>query len=698
MDSISEQNKKKKTLFFLFILILFLSFLFSILFLIYESRKFKLKEKRVYKKIYKFNYITEFQFPYQYEKFKKYKDLLKNGKKRKAYKVFQTITFPPSLSDYQFKENLKILAFLKKDRKIMRNCTKIKDYYLSPFYYDILKTCATTYRENKRWKNLEKLLNENERILSLQTPLFYLFLKGEILKHKYGKGKRKAQDLFKKILINYPFSEYEKPIKKIYPRLLRKLTNEEKLKRIENLIKKRKLRIARAELYKVKDCEKKEYLIGLSYYKRRLFSFARKWFKKVDPASESGVIACKYLLRISYKRSKLLKIDNIYNECIRAGANRDSLREIMGDFYFSNLILFRAKHFYEKAIKSGVPLIQRNEIKRRLAWVNFVLGEKEKTFDYYKNKHLYPKNEPSASDEYWYAKLKEELFGKDKETKEIYRKIAKNYYYHYYGQLAFKKLSRKDKKKIEQMIEHRTLDLSYTPFIISEFKRLDFFSKNNLISEFMKELEYFSLLYSSEELKYYYLDELKRLDNLYFIIRKRLDLKYPYSVTTPVKYLYFAYPLPSEYFMLIERESSRYGVDPYLTISLIRQESLFNEEAISYAGARGLMQLMYYTARRLAKELNMRKVYKRHLYIPQTNIKLGVYYLKKLFDRYGKDNYIYVLASYNAGEHRVDYWDKILRNLNKDEFVEMIPFTQTRKYVKIILTNYFIYRKIYTAE
>ncbi len=698
MDLISEQNKKKKTAFFLIILILFLSFVFSVIFLIYESKKFKLKEKKVYKKIYKFNYKTEFQFSDQYEKFKKYKDFLKKKKNRKAYKVFKKITFPTFLNDYQFIENLRMMKTLKKDQQLMLKCLKIKKFYLSPFYQDILKICAQTYRENKRWKNLEKLLNENEKILSLKAPVFYLFLKGEIIRHKYGKEKRKARNLFKKILINYPLSEYEKPIKKIYPRLLQKLNNEEKMKRIENLIRKRKFRTARTELYKVKDCERKKYLIGLSYYKRGLFSFASQWFKKVKPTSESGVPACKHLLRISYKRSKLLKIDNIYNECIRAGANKDSLREIMGDFYFSNLILFRAKHFYEKTIKAEIPLVQGDEIKRRLAWINFVLGEKEKTFDYYKNKHLYPKNEPSASDEYWYARLKENLFGKDKETKKIYERIAKNYYYHYYGQLAFKRLSRKAKKEIEQTIEHRELDLPYTPLIIKEFKRLDFFYKNNLISEFRRELRYLSFIYSSEELKYYYLDELKRLDNLYFIIRKRLDLKYPYSITTPVKYLYFAYPLPPQYFLLIKREASTYGIDPYLIVSLIRQESLFNEGAISYAGARGLMQLMYYTARRLARELNMRRVYKKHLYIPQTNIKLGVYYLKKLFDRYGEDNYVYVLASYNAGEHRVDYWDKILKDLKKDEFVEMIPFTQTRKYVKIILTNYFIYRKIYTPE
>ena len=149
---------------------------------------------------------------------------------------------------------------------------------------------------------------------------------------------------------------------------------------------------------------------------------------------------------------------------------------------------------------------------------------------------------------------------------------------------------------------------------------------------------------------------------------------------------------------MIKRESGKYNIDPLLVLSLIRQESLFNKGALSYAGARGLMQIMYYTARRLAREAQFRGLRKQHLYNPDINIKLGVFYLKKLYKLYGKKNHHLVLAAYNAGEHRVNYWKTVFKDFSKDEFVEMIPFTQTRKYVKIILTNYNIYKRLKDAQ
>ncbi len=697
MALISGLNKKNKKYAILISIVLFLSFAFSLFFIIWESKRFKLKEKKIQRKIYSFEYKLEYKIEDQRDKFKEYKSQLKRKKYRKALKILDSIYFPPYLDDYKFKERLRVLKLLKRDRITIRMCSNYKRFYNSPFYWEIIKLCSTIYRENKRWTKLKRLTSENREIFIKKNYAFYLFLNAEILRNITNNIK-KAKEYYKFILINFPLSEYEKPINKVFPSILRRLTQSERLKRVKILINKRNFRRAKRELYKIKNSDDKNYYIGLIYYQKRQYNFAIRWLKKVKPASEKGVLACKYLLRIAYRKKKLTQIDNVYNECLRSGVDIDRLREIMGDFYFSNLILYRAKHFYEKAVEANVKLSQGKEIYRRLAWINYASGNIESTFEFYKNRYLYNKENVSSSEKYWYARLKERLYGKDRETKNIFREIAENYYYHYYGQLAINRISRGERRRIERIVEKREMDLPYTIFLTRELKRLDFFYKNELNNSFFKGLKYLSSLYNSEELKYYYMDELKRADNLYFIIRKRLDLKYPFSVRTPIKYLYYSYPLPDEYFSIIKREAEKFKIDPFLVVALIRQESLFNEGALSYAGARGLMQLMYYTARRLAYELNYRRIRKRHLYIPETNIKLGVYYLKKLFDRYGRKNYVYVLAAYNAGEHRVDYWDDILKDFDKSEFTEMIPFTQTRKYVKIILTNYFIYRKLYTSQ
>jgi soluble lytic murein transglycosylase len=131
-------------------------------------------------------------------------------------------------------------------------------------------------------------------------------------------------------------------------------------------------------------------------------------------------------------------------------------------------------------------------------------------------------------------------------------------------------------------------------------------------------------------------------------------------------------------------------IDPLLSLSLIRQESGFNHYAKSSVGARGLMQLMYKTAKRFKTKLK-----KRDLYKPNLNIRLGTKYLEKLHKKYDK-NLVYTLAAYNAGESRVKRWKKNL--FNDDSIlhnIERIPYKETRKYVKLIFRNLFFYKAIY---
>jgi soluble lytic murein transglycosylase len=130
--------------------------------------------------------------------------------------------------------------------------------------------------------------------------------------------------------------------------------------------------------------------------------------------------------------------------------------------------------------------------------------------------------------------------------------------------------------------------------------------------------------------------------------------------------------------------------DPYLMISLIRQESAFNDRARSPVGARGLMQLMPATARR------MERVSKNDLYNPTTNIRLGVRFFSHLTNRYGGEAEL-ALAAYNAGPMNVDTWQNRYPVSNRMLFVDLIPFRETREYVASIARNYYWYKKLYEA-
>ena len=153
------------------------------------------------------------------------------------------------------------------------------------------------------------------------------------------------------------------------------------------------------------------------------------------------------------------------------------------------------------------------------------------------------------------------------------------------------------------------------------------------------------------------------------------------------------FPLPYE--SLLRHEAERNDFDPMFAAGLIRQESTFQADVVSHANAIGLMQILPKEARRLARERRVRYS-KASLFDPNINIELGMLYIAELTRSTGAPEY--AAAAYNAGEDRVALW-KAERNYDEiAEFVESIPFTETREYVQIVLRNATMYRKIYGGD
>lgn len=138
---------------------------------------------------------------------------------------------------------------------------------------------------------------------------------------------------------------------------------------------------------------------------------------------------------------------------------------------------------------------------------------------------------------------------------------------------------------------------------------------------------------------------------------------------------------------IIEKQGTTLGVDPILTLSLIKQESAFERDVASGVGAAGYMQLMPFTASDVEADVE-----RRDLVEAETNIRIGTKYLKKLIDRY-KGNVARALAGYNAGPTAVDRWVREGRaSRSFMEFVEQIPYKETRDYVGTIFRNYVWYK------
>ena len=143
----------------------------------------------------------------------------------------------------------------------------------------------------------------------------------------------------------------------------------------------------------------------------------------------------------------------------------------------------------------------------------------------------------------------------------------------------------------------------------------------------------------------------------------------------------------------VQTACSDYPWDYRLFHALVREESNFNRDIVSHAGARGLSQLMPATARSVARWLGT-TVSDKGMFVPETNLRIGGRYLHFLMDRYGGDPFI-SLAGYNAGEGNVDKWLRERGNRPVDEFVESIPFRETRHYVKRVSSSWQMYHLLY---
>ena len=165
--------------------------------------------------------------------------------------------------------------------------------------------------------------------------------------------------------------------------------------------------------------------------------------------------------------------------------------------------------------------------------------------------------------------------------------------------------------------------------------------------------------------------------------------------SAPLEFWKYAFPLP--YRTELERFAKVNGLDPFLVAALIRQESEFNPKAVSRANARGLTQILPVTGRELSRRLKVKTYATASLFVPAVNLQLGTYYLKTIVDNLG-GRWEAALAAYNAGPSRAKAWSSWGEFREPAEFIETVPFSETRNYIQTVLRNADTYRRIYASE
>jgi len=167
----------------------------------------------------------------------------------------------------------------------------------------------------------------------------------------------------------------------------------------------------------------------------------------------------------------------------------------------------------------------------------------------------------------------------------------------------------------------------------------------------------------------------------------RIPMKYRSHIPMQIQSIIY----PSYYSSIISKYAERFKVDPLFARAVMRQESIFDANIVSAAGAIGLMQVMPATGKNIASELKEKNFTADSLYNPEVAIRYGIYYLQKRLKQFNND-FALTLSAYNAGANNATKWNNQRKDAEYDIFVENIGFLETRLYVKKVLGNYWTYQ------
>ena len=318
-----------------------------------------------------------------------------------------------------------------------------------------------------------------------------------------------------------------------------------------------------------------------------------------------------------------------------------------------------------------------------LSFLKNPLIAKDHFHNFYKNVS-YPISTSRGA--FWLGRTYEKLGNKQQSLR--WYKEASKYLTTYYGQLAFLKLNPYGKFTLnnDMGVDNKYRYIFYNKELVKIIYLLDELKKDKYTKYILRHLANDNIKRGSEILAAELATNIERYDFAIQVSKiasyqKRFHNQFNYPIISTPKTIN-GRKIPESAFIL----------------SIIRQESEFDLSANSHAGAKGLMQLMPYTAKLVSKQAKFPYSKSRLTTDPEYNINLGSHYIAGLILQYD-GAYPFATAAYNAGPNRVKYWKKINNDPQKKQvdyidWVELIKFRETRNYVQRVLENYNVYRYV----
>ncbi|MFO0775653.1 MAG: transglycosylase SLT domain-containing protein [Nitrospiraceae bacterium] len=449
--------------------------------------------------------------------------------------------------------------------------------------------------------------------------------------------------------------------------------------------------------------------LGMSYVRVKRYDQAKTVFQELISAraSEAGE-AVVWLARVYLRLSEgeaLLKLPQAYPKVSLTSEQRAMVYILRGVWQEDQNNSVAAAEAYKKAAEQGVTSNHYSEALWKIGWVWYRAGQWKLALAAWEKLAAQPERDtlvPQAL--YWMARTGER--NKDSRANDWYRQVCQRYPVTYYCQLA---RQRDAGLPLRVTTADPTVDLPGPESLPTDkreevtrdpaYRRAVELRLLGLDQDAARELTDLTQRHAREQPVVLALSRLLgeagahgqalRLARVHF--RDELELRG--TLSTPALW---NVGYPTVFVPTIAAQGMK-GVDPYLAAAVIREESQYDGRAVSRVGAIGLMQVMPATASAVAKRFGLADVTRDELFDETTNVRIGVRYLDQLLEQF-QGNVHYAVASYNAGPQAVASWVAKHGSRDPDEFVELIPYQETRLYVKRVVRSYREYRRLNDAD
>ena len=456
------------------------------------------------------------------------------------------------------------------------------------------------------------------------------------------------------------------------------------------------------------------YFTGRAYHRRRKYDLAIREYNKVVtlyPTSDYLTRAL-YQTTICYRRKKQ---PHIAQQRLKAFVKDYSWSEYAHKALFDLGWVQENEEHFDEALKSYRQLTLKYPSSRfasdaywRIGWIQFKHKQYDKSIETFASlMRLFPGNRLAMAAHFWTAKCYERKNQPDT-AKKIYREVFGKHHW-YYGSRAEAVLLQMGERMESAKASPVYIRVNAAPNH-SKWKQVGL-GRSARIGNLM-ELRFYddAITEIREEIKSERGDQNANYYNLIVCYQKkgRFNEVYDYArelstfasihdenQAIPLELYRLLYPI--YYRDIINKYCKAYDMDPLFVAAMILEESRFGAEAVSWAGAVGLMQIMPQTGRELAHQLKIRRFEKSMLLNPSVNIEMGTKYMKYLMHRF-QNNHALVTGAYNGGPGRMSRWVKERGLADLDEFIEDIAIDETRRHIKKVMDSYYVYKKLYPSE